>query len=57
LLSFVQDEPNNSSELWIYDARNLAAGPCTRLAIPQRVPLGFHACWVEAKDLPAQLPA
>ncbi len=51
LLSFVHDEPNNSSQLWIYDARNLLAGPCARLAMPQRVPLGFHACWVEAKDL------
>ncbi len=51
LLSFVQDEVNDRSELWIYDARKLEDGPCTRLAIPQRVPLGFHACWVEAKDL------
>ena len=57
LLSFVQDELNERSELWIYDARNLQAGPCTRLAIPQRVPLGFHACWVEGKDLKAKAPA
>ncbi|MBF7728868.1 carotenoid oxygenase family protein [Pseudomonas sp. N040] len=54
LLSFVQDEVNNRSELWIYDARDLQAGPCTRLAIPQRVPLGFHACWVEGRDLKPQ---
>ena len=57
LLTFVQDELNQRSELWIYDARNLQAGPCTRLAIPQRVPLGFHACWVEGKDLKAKASA
>ena len=51
LVSFIQNENHNRSELWIYDARNLQAGPCTRLEIPQRVPLGFHACWVEGKDV------
>jgi carotenoid cleavage dioxygenase-like enzyme len=51
LLSFVQDENNERSELWIYDARDLEGGPCTRLEVPVRVPLGFHACWVEGKDL------
>lgn len=57
LLSFIQDEVNDRSELWIYDARDLLAGPCARLGIPQRVPLGFHACWVEGRDLPVQVGA
>ncbi|CAK0788894.1 unnamed protein product, partial [Prorocentrum cordatum] len=27
-------------------ARNIAGPPVARLAIPQRVPFGFHGCWV-----------
>ena len=57
LLSFIQDEVNDRSELWIYDARDVLAGPCARLGIPQRVPLGFHACWVEGRDLPVEVGA
>ena len=53
LLSFIQDEVNHRSELWIYDARNLPAGPCARLEIPHRVPLGFHACWMAADRMKA----
>ena len=47
LLTFVHDTARDASELWIYDARELASGPIARAAVPQRVPLGFHATWVE----------
>ncbi|WP_428268480.1 carotenoid oxygenase family protein [Haliangium sp.] len=46
LVSFVHDQREDRSELLVFDARDLGAGPCTRLALPERVPLGFHACWV-----------
>lgn len=49
LLSFV--DVRGDSELWIIDAREPSAGPVARLAIPTRVPLGFHACWVPESEL------
>jgi len=51
LLTFVHDESANYSELLIMDAKNLTAGPIARARIPQRVPLGFHACWVPEEKL------
>jgi len=51
LLTFVHDTARDASELWIYDARALDEGPRAKAAIPQRVPLGFHATWVEGGSL------
>ncbi|MEQ0564310.1 carotenoid oxygenase family protein [Amycolatopsis sp. NEAU-NG30] len=51
LVTFVQDEREGRSELDIFDATDLAAGPVARVLLPQRVPLGFHATWVRADQL------
>src|SRR5437763_79741 len=51
LVTFVQDEREGRSELDIFDATDLAAGPVARVLLPQRVPLGFHATWVRAEQL------
>ncbi|MGH3624248.1 MAG: carotenoid oxygenase family protein, partial [Sciscionella sp.] len=51
LVTFVQDEREDSSEVDIFDAADLAAGPVARVLLPQRVPLGFHATWVRADQL------
>ena len=52
LLTFVDDRAHDRSELWIIDARAVSDGPVARVEIPQRVPLGFHACWVPGERLP-----
>lgn len=52
LLSFIYDAPTDTSELLIIDARDMLAEPVARVRIPQRVPLGFHACWVPGENLP-----
>ena len=54
IVSFVTDTNEASSELWIIDALDLQAGPVARVGLPQRVPLGFHACWVDGDALPSQ---
>lgn len=51
LMTFVYDEETDGSELWIVDARQFDAGPVARLRIPQRVPIGYHSCWVGEREL------
>ena len=53
LLSFVHDEREQVSELVILHAQHLAGGPIARVRLPQRIPAGFHATWVDGAQLPA----
>lgn len=52
LISFVHDDREDQSEIWIVDALAVERGPVCRLRVPRRVPHGFHACWVPGADLP-----
>jgi carotenoid cleavage dioxygenase len=51
LVTFVTDEATGRSEVDIFDAASIGSGPVGRVLLPQRVPLGFHACWVRADQL------
>jgi carotenoid cleavage dioxygenase len=46
LLTYVYDDATGSSELVVVDATEVPRGPVARVALPQRVPYGFHATWV-----------
>ncbi len=47
VMTFAEDMDNDGqSELHLFDPVNIAAGPFTRIPIPQRMPMGFHACWM-----------
>jgi carotenoid cleavage dioxygenase len=46
LVTFVADETSGASEVYLFDARDIIAGPVARLAVPQRVPTGYHTWWV-----------
>jgi carotenoid cleavage dioxygenase len=48
LLGYVHDEATGSSELAVLDATDVGAGPVATVALPQRVPYGFHAAWLPA---------
>jgi carotenoid cleavage dioxygenase-like enzyme len=48
LLTYDYDDANDRSHLLIVDATAVKAGPVARIALPQRVPYGFHAAWVTA---------
>ncbi len=54
VITFVYDERDDTSELWIADARTFDAEPVARLRIPQRVPIGYHTCWVSEAELAPQ---
>lgn len=45
LVTYVTDVEALSSEAWVFDAREVSQGPRAKIKLPQRVPLGFHACW------------
>ena len=52
LISYVCDERDASCEVHIVDAAAVSEGPVCRLGIPFRVPLGFHATWIDGSLLP-----
>ena len=46
VLSVVYDAARDASELVVLDAADFAAPPVATVALPQRVPFGFHGSWV-----------
>jgi len=48
LLTFVYDGNNDRSDLVVLDAQDVEAPPVATVALPQRVPFGFHGSWLPA---------
>jgi carotenoid cleavage dioxygenase len=46
VMSFVYDGATDSSRFVILDARDFGKPPLAEVALPQRVPFGFHGNWV-----------
>jgi carotenoid cleavage dioxygenase-like enzyme len=46
VVSYVHDENTGQTELSILDAQDFEATPVARIALPQRVPYGFHGSWI-----------
>ncbi|MCA9623547.1 MAG: carotenoid oxygenase family protein [Myxococcales bacterium] len=46
LVGYTYHPTRKKSELVIVDARDLAAPPVARVALPTRVPYGFHGIWI-----------
>ncbi len=51
VMTYVYDRAAGTSALVVLDARDVGAGPLARIALPQRVPYGFHAAWVPATEV------
>ncbi len=47
LLTIAHNEETQQSELLILQAQDMAAPAIARVQLPQRVPYGFHAAWVD----------
>ncbi|MEV3903113.1 carotenoid oxygenase family protein [Mycobacterium sp. NPDC050551] len=45
-LAYVYDPVRDGSDLVILDAADFAAAPVAKIALPQRVPYGFHGNWI-----------
>jgi carotenoid cleavage dioxygenase len=51
LMTFVYDAARDASDFVIFDASDMAQPPVATIALPQRVPAGFHGNWVDDADL------
>jgi carotenoid cleavage dioxygenase len=43
----VYDKANDTTDLVILDAQDMAADPVATVHLPRRVPFGFHGSWVD----------
>lgn len=48
VILFCWNDKTRVQQLHIYDATRISHGPVCRIALPMRVPAGFHACWIQA---------
>lgn len=46
LLSYAWDRARDASDLVVFDAMAMSAGPVATVHLPARVPYGFHGSWV-----------
>ncbi|MDH3679139.1 MAG: carotenoid oxygenase family protein [Acidimicrobiia bacterium] len=46
LLGYVYDEADDASSFVVLDAADPASDPVATVALPQRVPFGFHGSWI-----------
>ena len=46
LVGFVHDISRDRSELQVLSAKDVTATPIAQLALPRRIPIGFHTTWV-----------
>lgn len=45
IINAVYDDADDRTDVCVFDARDLTAGPIARVHVPQRMPFGFHANW------------
>ncbi|MEE4300700.1 MAG: carotenoid oxygenase family protein [Pseudomonadales bacterium] len=48
VLTYVTDMNRDASEVWVFDAAEVARGPVARVALPERICVGTHSCWAPA---------
>jgi carotenoid cleavage dioxygenase-like enzyme len=52
VLATVWRSATNTSDMVVFDARRVAAGPVCVASLPHRVPDGFHGNWFAAGEMP-----
>lgn len=51
VISFQYNAADDTTATLVFDAQNIDAGPLATIELPRRVPIGFHACWVDGSQL------
>ena len=55
LVTYVHDEGSGESSLHVYDAATMSSDAVAVVALPQRVPYGFHALFLNEREFQEQL--
>ena len=53
VVAFVWNDKTEEQQLQIFDAKDLSKGPIARVHMPERIPPGFHACWMKPNQITA----
>ncbi len=51
VVTFVSDTVRDRSECHVFDAARIDDGPIARIALPERICAGTHACWAPGTAL------
>ena len=51
VVTLVTNSKDATSHCLVFDATDIAQGPIASVAMPHRVPVGFHATWAAGEDL------
>ena len=51
VITLVWNDKTQEQQLQVFDARNIDDGPIARIALPHRIPSGFHACWMKPDQI------
>jgi len=51
VVTFVWNDSTREQQLQVFDALDLGQGPIARVRLPQRVPPGFHACFMKPNQI------
>lgn len=51
VISLLTHSADYRSEVWVFDAKAITAGPIARVRLPTRATPGFHAMWAPGRDL------
>jgi len=52
---FLWDAEKEESTWTLFDAQSFSSKPVVELSVPRRVPLGFHAAWINEEEFQKQL--
>jgi carotenoid cleavage dioxygenase len=48
---FCWNNKTRVQQMQVFDARDISAGPVARVTMPNRLPPGFHACWMKPNQI------
>ncbi len=51
VIAFAWNDETRIQQIQIFDALNVSNGPVARVTLPQRVPPGFHGCWMKPNQI------
>lgn len=51
VITLVWNDRTETQQLQIFNAQSVSNGPVARVTLPERIPSGFHACWMKPDQI------